>query len=358
MAAGKPTHMTPRRRVLAAWQGEMPDRIPFAVWHTRLHADEYAPLLEAGACIIVKSHLYTTELEGVRVEREQWDDSEGRHIRTVYHTRAGTLQSLSNYSSATTWLTERLFKGPEDYDALIELIKARRLAPTYDRFAADDARHGEQSIARPAPLRTPMFEIIYELLGVEAYAAELADHGDAIDALYEALLAKRREALAVVAESPARYAVVEGNVSFEMVGPARFERYYFPAIEEACELLGSRGILTGAHMDGNNRMLAPLIAGTSLDVIEAHTPPPDCDLSLADARSAWPGKAIHLNFPSSLHLRGQAEVLDSARDILAEAAPGEGFVFGLTEDIPTNEYLPALARFVAANGATPLAPRR
>jgi len=147
---------------------------------------------------------------------------------------------------------------------------------------------------------------------------------------------------------------VEGNVAFEIIGPARFARYHAPAITEACELMASRGILTGAHLDGNNAALAPLVAQTGLDVIEAHTPPPDCDLSVADARKAWPDKAIHLNFPSSLHHRPRQAILDAARDILAEAAPGAGFVFGLTEDIPTNEHLPALARLVRDVGATPM----
>ena len=199
-----------------------------------------------------------------------------------------------------------------------------------------------------------MFEIIYELLGVDAYCMALADCPDGIDALYDALLAKRLEALAVVADSPAKYAVVEGNVSFELVGPDRFAKYYRPAIEEACDLLAGRGIITGAHLDGNNRALAPLIAATSLDVIEAHTPPPDCDLGVAEARAAWPGKAIHLNFPSSVHLQGREAVIGRMEEILAAAAPGNAFVVGLTEDTPTNEHLLPLARFVRDHGATPL----
>ena len=346
--------MTPRQRVLTAWRGGTPDKVPLAIWHTRLTGEEYAPLLAAEACIIVKSRVFETAYEGVDIERRRWDDENGQHVRTEYHTSAGELTAQTTHANATTWQAERLYKSLADLEAIIELINARRLAPTYEQFAAADARHGEQSIARPAPLRTPMFEIIHELLGVDAYSVALLDCPGGIDSLYEALMAKRREALAMVADSPAKYAVVEGNVSFEIVGPERFRKYYHPAIEEACELMHSRGILTGAHLDGNNRMLAPLVAQTSLDVIEAHTPPPDCDLSVADARKAWPDKAIHINFPSSLHLQGRQAVLDKMQEILAQAAPGKAFVVGVTEDVPTNEYLLPLAEFVRDNGATPL----
>lgn len=349
--------MTPRERVLTAWRGGMPDRVPVAIWHTRLFPPDYPPLLEAEVCIIVRSDVYRVEHEGVQTESKQWTDHDGNeHVRTVYHTRAGDVQTASAFwpAHATTWVTEWPFKTPDDYGPLIELVASRRFVPTYDQFVRDDARHGPQSIGRPAPLRTPMFEIMYELMGVEMFCTQLADKPDAMDALYEALLAKRREALAVVADSPAQYAVIEGNISFDIVGPQRFDRYYLPAIEEACDLLHKRGMLAAAHLDGNNRAMAGLIGRTSLDVIEAFTPPPDCDLALGEARRLWPDKAIHLNFPSSLHLRGLGAVVDAARGLLAEAVPGDRFVMGLTEDTPTNEYFVPLARVVRDEGKTPL----
>ncbi len=112
--------------------------------------------------------------------------------------------------------------------------------------------------------------------------------------------------------------------------------------------------MTGAHLDGNNAHLAPHIAETSLTCIEAHTPPPDCDLGVAEAREAWPGKGIHLNFPSSVHLSGAQAVLARAREMLSEMGDGAGFCMGLTEDIPTNDYLPAIAGVVRDGGKTRL----
>ncbi|HUU20953.1 MAG TPA: hypothetical protein VM389_00325 [Phycisphaerae bacterium] len=348
--------MTPRERVLTAWAGGMPDRVPVAIWHTRLFPPDYPPLLEAEACIIVRSNVYRIEYADTAVETETFTDPEGHpRTRTTFHTPAGDLATVTLFRQATTWTLQRLFRGPADYDALIALTEATRFAPTYEQFAADDARHGEQGLARPAPIRTPMYDIIHEIMGVEAFSVELTERPERIDALYDALLARRRRALAVLADSPARIAVIEGNVCFEIVGPERFRRYHYPAIEEACALCRGRGILTGAHLDSNCRAMAPLIAATSLDCIEAFTPPPDCDLPVADARRAWAGKGLFLNFPSSVHLSGREAVLARCRQILSESAPGEALIVGVTEDTPTNEYLAPLARLVRDEGRLPLA---
>jgi len=348
--------MTPRECVLTAWRGGMPDRVPFAIWHTKLFPPDYPPLLEAGACIIVKSHVYRIEYDGAAVETRKHTGTAGAECtRTTYHTRAGDLATVTSHSLATTWTRERLFKSPADYDALIALAEDARFVPTYEQFAADDARHGDRGLARPAPIRTPMYEIIHEIMGAETFSVELAERPDRVDALYDALLARRRRALAVLADSPAKIAAIEGNVCFEIVGPDRFRRYHHPAIEEACALCRSRAILTGAHLDGNCRAMAPLIAATSLDCVEAFTPPPDCDLPVADARRAWGGKGLFLNFPSSVHLAGRDAVLDRARRILTEAAPGDGLIVGCTEDIPTNDHLAPLARLVRDEGKLPLA---
>ena len=108
-------------------------------------------------------------------------------------------------------------------------------------------------------------------------------------------------------------------------------------------------------MDANNRLLAPLVADTSLDFIESFTPPPECDLSIKDARELWPGMAVLLNFPSSLHLKGPEGVAEAARAYLREASPGDRFVFGQLENLPSldPDTLLTLAEVVNHSGMNP-----
>jgi hypothetical protein len=174
-------------------------------------------------------------------------------------------------------------------------------------------------------------------------------------ALYHALMEKRRRIFELLLDSPAEYVIVEANISVDIVGRKRFAEYYVPAIEEACEVLHAKGKLAGAHLDGNNRLLAPLVAGTSLDFIESFTPPPDCDLGIREARAVWPGKALYCNFPSSVHLSGTESVRARARALITEAAPGAGFILGVLEDVPPTDTLLPLAEAVRDFGRLPVA---
>ena len=124
----------------------------------------------------------------------------------------------------------------------------------------------------------------------------------------------------------------------EIIGPENFRKYYVPHYNEAAEVLHARGKLIGCHFDGNCRLLAEDIATTDLDYIEAFTPAPDSDMSLAEARRAWPDKVLWINFPSSLHLRPDAEVEQATVDLLDEAGSIDGLIMGITEDMPPDRW--------------------
>jgi hypothetical protein len=79
-------------------------------------------------------------------------------------------------------------------------------------------------------------------------------------------------------------------------------------------------------------------AASDLDYIEAFTPSPDTDMTLADALSAWPGKIVWANFPSSVHVASLETVRETTRRLLREAAPWDHFILGVTEDVPPDRW--------------------
>lgn len=351
-----PNAWTPRSRFEAALRGDMPDRIPCVIWNNKLPGDDTdQALLDAGACIVYKSSLYDVELEGIQVETEEWPGDDGYTRRkTTYHTPCGKLQKVDAIYPTTIWHEELPFHGPEDYDALIALVESQTFVPRFDMFLEHDAYYGTSGIARPATEGTPMLEIIYRLLGVETFALEWFDHRDHLMALYDAMLDARRRKLPLLAASPAPYFIVEANVTFDIVGPQRFKEFYVPALEEACDVLHASGKLAGAHLDSNNRRWASLVAQTSVDFIESFTPPPDCDMTISQAREAWPDKALYCNFPSSVHHRGPEAVRATAKELLTEAAPGAGFLLGVLENVPRNDTMVTLTQAVWDYGKTPI----
>jgi len=102
---------------------------------------------------------------------------------------------------------------------------------------------------------------------------------------------------------------------------------------------------------------ADLVAGSPLDYIEAFTPAPDSDMSLGDALAAWPGKVLWINFPSSVHLRTDEGVAAATRDLLAEAAPGDRLIVGITENIPEfrwQDSMQAISGVLCTDGRLPI----
>lgn len=352
----QPDGWTPRKRFETALRGEMPDRVPAVLWNNKFPGDDTdQALLDAGTCIVYKSSVYDIEYEGIEIQVQEWVGEDGLPRRhKTYRTPCGDLEELDVVYPDTVWHQELPFRGPEDYDALITLVESQQFIPRYDRFQAHDEFYGPSGIGRPATEATPMLKILYRMLGVETFATEWFDRRDHVMALYNALLDARRRRLPILAESPAQFFVVEANVAFDIVGPKRFRELYIPPIEEACEVLHASGKLAGAHLDSNNRGLAPLVAQTRVDFIESFTPPPDCDMSISEAREAWPGKTLYCNFPSSVHHGGPSVVRAKVQELMAEAAPGSGFLLGVLENVPRNDTLVPLSKAIWDFGKTPI----
>ena len=352
--------MTPREQFYAALAGERTDRLPLTIWNNKLPGggvDEQ--LLALGVCVINKSTVWQCTLDGIGVEHREEKNAEGHILRhTLFKTPAGHLTTSERVFPTTVWIEKFPFSSPKDYEALIALISSRRYAADHATFIAADSALGEQSLARPAAIHSPMHELIYEFMGIENFSLQWADNREAVLDLCETLEKDWRRRVEVTASSPAPFAVIEGNTEFSVVGEERFLRYYFPYIQQACEILHARGKYAGAHLDGHNKKLAPLIARTSLDFIESFTPAPDCDLSLAEARCIWRDRTLLLHFPSSLHLLGNESMLRHARDLLRQAGRGDRLVIGTSEDLPNrgmNTLVP-LYRFLQKEGELPLNP--
>jgi len=173
---------------------------------------------------------------------------------------------------------------------------------------------------------------------MEMFCTEWMDNRDEILKLYEAIVANRRKIYPIVAKSPLLHANYGGNVIPEIIGLETFEKYYVPHYDEAAEIMHKHGKIIGCHFDANCKLISKAIAATKLDYIEAFTPAPDTDMTIAEARQAWPDKVLWLNFPSSVHLRPDAEVEKTTIDLLNQAGNIDGLIMGITEDIPPDRW--------------------
>ncbi|HEO70877.1 MAG TPA: hypothetical protein ENN80_06395 [Candidatus Hydrogenedentes bacterium] len=332
--------MTPREQVERALKGGGGNRVPFTIYECMIpQCTVERELRNRGLCIVNRMSVYRMHRPNVRVTEYTYWERGRRFTRTHYDTPVGELTTLGEHAGFTTWMHERMFKSPEDYKPLLFLIQDELYEADYDAFAQTERDYGEDGIFRANFALEPLQELISgPVMGANAFAIEWMTRRDEVLRLYHANVENRRKTYPIVARSPALFANYGGNVVPEIIGLEAFERYYTPHYNEAAEAMHRHGKLIGCHLDANCRLLAAAIKATPLDYIEAFTPAPDTDMTLGEAREAWPAKILWLNFPSSVHLNDDARIEQAAVDMLNEPPSADGLIMGITEDMPPHRW--------------------
>lgn len=332
--------MTPRQRVETALRGGHSDRVPFTMYESMVpQCASERELRNRGLCIVNRLSVHETRLPNVKVTRHVYWEDVREMTRTMYETPKGTLSTLTQAADFTSWRHELLFKKPEDYKAILFLIQDEVYEPAYEEAARAEADLGGDFMCRAGFGLEPLQAIISgNIMDTVTFSIEWMERRDEVLKLYNALVDNRRRLYPIVAQSPLSHANYGGNVVPEIIGLENFERYYVPHYNEAAEIMHKHGKLIGCHFDANCRELADAIAGTSLDYIEAFTPAPDTDMTLAEAREAWPGKVLWPNFTSSMHLVSDFEVEQTTYDLLDQAGTVDGLIMAITENIPSHRW--------------------
>ena len=103
--------------------------------------------------------------------------------------------------------------------------------------------------------------------------------------------------------------------------------------------LAERPSVTTRHKTIEPDTVTPRQRGeTDLDYIEAFTPAPTTDMTVTQAREAWPDKVLWLNFPCEVHLQPEAEIAAVAMDLVDQAQTPNGLLMGITDNVPENRW--------------------
>jgi hypothetical protein len=333
--------MTARQIVESVLRGEGSDIVPFTMYECMIpQCTVERTMRNRGLCIVKRDvPVYEVHRPNVKVTQHVYWEGDVQLTRTSYETPVGTLSTLGQAAGFTTWWHERMFKAPEDYKALLFLIKDEVYTPCYEAFARAQKAFGEDAIFRSGFGLEPLQALISgTLMAMQTFCLEWMDHRDEILKLYSALVEQRRKLYPIVAAAPVLHANYGGNVVPNIIGRETFERYYLPHYHEAAEVMHAYGKYIGCHFDDNNQLIADLIARADLDYIEAFTPAPGSDMTLGQARAAWPDKVLWLNYPSALHLKDDVTVRDATIALLEELSSCQGIIMGITEDMPPERW--------------------
>ncbi len=330
--------MDVRERLLTALTWGEPDRVPLTIYDWMLpRGTVERRLREAGVGLIVRLPPHRVEHREVETSTREYQENGHKLIRRTIHTPLGdvwqTLEPESAYDTSN-WIREHFIKGPDDYRVMEFYLRDAVYHDNYAQIREARRRLGGDGIVIVRVAKSPIQEMLYQMMGMERFGLDYHLRRDLFDSLHAVMVERYAELYDLAAEAPVEILLLGDNISSDVVGRERFRSYLMPEYRRLKRRLEGTGKLLAVHMDGRLRSLASDIAETSLDVVEALTPPPMGDFSIREAREAWPGKALWINFTSSMHIEPPAAIAEHTRQLLAEAGGKRGFAISITEDAP------------------------
>jgi uroporphyrinogen decarboxylase-like protein len=352
--------VTSKERILTAMRGERPDRVPLTIYDWMLPRGTTERLLrEAGVGLIPRLPPFRVCHRAVEVISHEYFENGRKRVRRTLRTPVGEASQILEPESAygtSTWIQEHFIKSPEDYRVLEFYYNDMLFQDNNDAFREAQRRVGDDGLVFARIPRTPLQEMLYQLMGLDRFAADYHERRELFDSLFAIMTKRYGEIYEFAAASPAEVVWCADNIYTDMIGPERFQRYIAPEYAKVSARIKGTDKLLAVHMDGTLRSLSAEIGAAECHIIEAMTPPPMGDFSVREARAAWPKKALWLNFTSCMHIQRPDVIAEHTRSLLAEAGTTRAFAIGVTEDAPVaalEASLGVIARVLKEHGPGP-----
>jgi len=343
--------MDSRERILAAMTWEEPDQVPLTIydWMVPRGAAE-RQLRELGLGLIHREPAHTVEHRQVEFSAREFWEGGTRLVRRAIHTPVGEVTQVQEPGGAygTTWTREHFIKRPEDYRVMEFVWRDAIFHDNYQTIREQREALGGDGLVMVRVAKGPIQEMLYQMMGMERFAIDLYERRDLVDSLYDLMVRRYDELYDLAAEAPAEILQSADNITSVVVGEERFRRYCMPLYERHMQRLAGTGKRLCVHMDGKLRRLIQPIAESRFDIVEALTPAPMGDVSVKEARAAWPDKALWLNFTSSMHVAPSEAIAAHTRQLIEEAGTKRGFAIGITEDVPAEHVVRSLGAIAKA----------
>ena len=330
--------MNTKERILAALEWGEPDRVPLTIYDWMLpRGMTERRLRESGVGLITRLPAHRVQHRQVEFISREYQQNGHKLTRRTIHTPVGevwqTLEPDEAYETSN-WIKEHFIKGPEDYRVMEFYFEDAIYRDNYATIRESQRRMGNDGIVIVRVAKGAIQEMLYQMMGMERFALDYHERRDLFDSLYAAMVRRYGELYDLAAGSPAEILQLADNITADVVGRERFRNYLMPEYRRLKERLAGSGKKLAVHMDGRLKSLKQEIAAAEFDILEAMTPSPMGDVSVREAREAWPDKALWINFTSSVHIEPPAAIEAHTRQLLLEAGGKRGFAISVTEDAP------------------------
>jgi hypothetical protein len=185
-----------KTRILTAMAWGEPDRIPLTVYDWMLpRGMTERHLRAAGVGLVVRLPGHRVQHREVEIVSQEYHESGRRLIRRTIRTpvgevkRPGARPRLQNLTGSRAFI-----KGPDDYRVLEYYYRDMIFRDNFQAIREAQRRVGTDGIVLLRIAKSPVQEMLYQMMGLEQFAFDYQERRDPFDSLH-ATMAKRYEEL-------------------------------------------------------------------------------------------------------------------------------------------------------------------
>ena len=331
--------MNSRQRILAATNGELPDRLPCSPHVTPrtvadMRPDEWDAILHQADPTLSVGLLGDMEIfggqacvDGTRVLVD------GDRSTVEIETPKGILRSRQLATSEATWHEERFGKSDDDIDKILSIPYAQPQVDTatYDEWREAVGDDGLVSVGIPSA-----FRFCLGFFGPQGLYERM---GDDVDSIARSVVTSA-ERVEVYAEACCRQGVRHfwmGGAEHcgpGVVNPKLFSRLVTPYDKRIVRIIHDYGGTVNYHVHAKLKEILDDIAEIGVDVLSPIETGLRGDVTLAEAKDAIGDRVClkgNLDDMAFLALVSEQEVREAARDCVRQAAEGGRYILSGTD---------------------------
>ncbi|MFO7946178.1 MAG: uroporphyrinogen decarboxylase family protein [Armatimonadota bacterium] len=345
--------MTPRQRVLATFNRRPVDRICFQpriyYWYNGRIAENTMPEKYRGMSMLeVYDELgayprYAPEVLGISVFKKRTDNTvtthvteRGRDTITVQDTPIGSIREVrrQGHVSSGAYRIEYPVKTPDDMEVMEYILQHTEFY--FDRAAFEKASEmfGHRGVVQSFYERSPFQRLMINYMGWENTIFALNDNPERTHEFMHAIERWDDGMYEVICDSPLQIVNFGENLDANIDSPRVFEEYLMPYYNRRIAQLHGAGKFCHIHIDGAMKPLLPLLDSVDFDGIEAATPEPQGDVTLAELEDALGEKILLDGIPAIMFLPEYSddELIDLATEVLERFSPN--LILGVSDEVP------------------------
>ena len=300
--------MTLRERILAVYQGEQPDVVPYMLdlshWFYHRHGrpwDLSVSYVEPERDLIAYHQeqgvgFYLPNLasfydavypDDVRVTTEKRNTETGPEIIWRMQTPSGVIERVRVWQEQTySWAISRWgFEDEAGLRVFQEAMSHRRYVPHWDRFRQWDERVGDGGIVYMPFGYSAIGYLLNQWMGIEATVFATVDFPEALHETVDAVNRNLLSLVDLICASPAQVVLMSDNISSDVQPASFFNQWTRAYYEEAAARLHAAGKFLAVHIDGRLKGAIHMVRETGADCADAVTPAPMGDLTPAQCRA-------------------------------------------------------------------------